>query len=168
VPRRRTNLNILLEDVVELQKNPPLLTLNLFGKVYNIQLILEVAYVIGDQLSQDTHCCRKKINSGGAGWVHRSSCLTSFVNASKIQEKSCCPIPKKVLDSLCATLWEYEEEEKQKTYLLEKSSGTFGCHEEEDSGFDETMISNCTRHFGEGVLTVPCPQCLVKSILWIQ
>ena len=59
---------------VALQKEPPLLTLSLFGKQeYNIRQIVEVAFVIGDQLlSQDIHCCscRKKSNSGGAGCTH--------------------------------------------------------------------------------------------------
>ena len=75
-------LTILLQDLVALQKDPPLLVLKLFGKVYRVRLILEVACVIGDQLSQDTHCCRKKINGGGAGRIHRS-CFTSFMGASK-------------------------------------------------------------------------------------
>jgi hypothetical protein len=63
-------LSILLADIVAAQQEPPLLNLNLFGKNYNVRLILEVAFVIGDQLSQDTHCCRKKSNSGGAGRAH--------------------------------------------------------------------------------------------------
>jgi hypothetical protein len=112
-------LSILLEDVVALQKEPPLLTLNLFGKQYNIRLILEVAFVIGDQLSQDTHCCRKKSNSGGAGRAHRS-CLTSYISATKIQPEGCTEVPKKVLDSLCHIIWQYEDGDKQNEYLLQK------------------------------------------------
>ena len=112
-------LSILLADVVALQREPPLLTLNLFGKQYNIRLIVEVAFVIGDQLSQDTHCCRKKSNSGGAGRAHRS-CLTSFIGATKPQAAGCRPISKKVLDSLCAVIWQYEDGDKQTDYLLHK------------------------------------------------
>jgi hypothetical protein len=112
-------LSILVEDVVQLQKEPPLLCLNLFGKQYNIRLILEVAFVIGDKLSQDTHCCRKKSNSGGAGCAHRL-CLTSFIGATKTQQEGCRPISKKVLDSLCAIIWQYKDAEKQKAYLLQK------------------------------------------------
>jgi len=112
-------LSILLEDVVALQREPPLLTLTLFGKQYNIRLIVEVAFVIGDQLSQDTHCCRKKSNSGGAGRTHRS-CLTSFVSATKTSKEGCRPISKKVLDSLCAPIWQYEDPDKQQAYLLDK------------------------------------------------
>jgi hypothetical protein len=70
-------LSTLLDDVMALQKEPTLLTLTLFGtKQDNIRLIVEVAFVIGDQLSQDTHCCRKKSNSGGAGLTH-CLCLTA-------------------------------------------------------------------------------------------
>jgi Plavaka transposase len=112
-------LSILLEDVVAMQKEPPLLTLNLFGKQYNIRLIVEVAFVIGDQLSQDTHCCRKKSNSGGAGRAHRS-CLTSFISATKIQPEGCTVVSKKVLDSLCDIIWQYEDCDKQNEYLLQK------------------------------------------------
>ncbi len=110
-------LSILLADIVAAQQEPPLLNLNLFGKNYNIRLILEVAFVIGDQLSQDTHCCRKKSNSGGAGRAHRS-CLTSSVSADKTPPKEGCqPISKKVLDSLCSIIWEYEDTEKRNAYL---------------------------------------------------
>ena len=82
---------------VALQKEPPLLTLSLFGKQeYNIRQIVEVAFVIGDQLllSQDIHCCscRKKSNSGGAGCTHCtchcSACLTTtFVIATDTTNK---------------------------------------------------------------------------------
>jgi hypothetical protein len=80
---------------------------------------LEVAFVIGNQLSQDTHCCQKKSNSGWAGRAHWS-CLTSFIGATKTQQEGCRPISKKVLDSLCAVIWQYKEVEKLKAYLLQK------------------------------------------------
>ena len=106
-------MSMLLEDFVDLQKNPPLLTLKLFGKVHNVRLILEGAFVIGDQVSQDTHCCRKKINAGGAGRVHRS-CLTSFINASKTPpEDGCHPVSKAALDSLCDIIWQHEDPSRQ-------------------------------------------------------
>ena len=95
-------LSILLEDLVTAQKDPPLLNLNFFGHNYKIRLILEVAFVIGDQLSQDTHCCRKKSNSGGAARIHRS-CLMSFVGAKETPQDPCKPIPKKVF-ALCGMI----------------------------------------------------------------
>ena len=105
-------LSILLDDLVALQGTPPLLILKLFGRVYRVQLILEVACVIGDQLSQDTHCCRKKINGGGAGRIHRS-CLTSFTTASNPRKAAgCTRISKKVIDNLCESIWLHEDEDK--------------------------------------------------------
>jgi len=108
-------LSILLQEVVELQKNPPLLTLNLFGEVCKVRLILEVACVIGDQLSQDTHCCRKKINAGGAGRVHRA-CMTSFMDALKPHVSECIPVPKKVIDDLCELVWVEEDDDKRQAH----------------------------------------------------
>ena len=95
-------LSILLEDLKHLQRNPPLLTLMLFGQVHRVRLILEVACVLGDQVSQDTHCCRKQSNAGGAGRVHRS-CLNSFVAADKSYPEGCTRLPKKLVDDLCET-----------------------------------------------------------------
>ena len=111
-------LSILLQDVVELQRSPPLVTLKLFGKVYHVQLILEVACVIGDQLSQDTHCCRKKINGGGAGRMHRG-CMTSFMNPSEPQQDGCKRISKKVLDHLCESVWLHEDEDRRQAHYTE-------------------------------------------------
>ena len=41
-------LGILLTDLNELQDNPPLVTLNVFGTVVNVGLVFEVAFLIGD------------------------------------------------------------------------------------------------------------------------
>ena len=110
-------LSILLQDLVELQRSPPLVTLKLFGKVYHVQLILEVACVIGDQLSQDTHCCRKKIN-GGAGRIHRG-CMTSCMNPSEPSSDGCKRISKKVLDHLCESIWLHEDEDRRQAHYTE-------------------------------------------------
>ena len=109
-------LSILLEDLKHLQRNPPLLTLMLFGQVHRVRLILEVACVLGDQVSQDTHCCRKQSNAGGAGRVHRS-CLNSFVAADKSYPEGCTRLPKKLVDDLCETVWCHENVEKRETTL---------------------------------------------------
>ena len=53
-------LGVLLNDFEQLQANPPLLSLNLFGRQVQIRPILEVAFVIGDQLSQDSHSVERK------------------------------------------------------------------------------------------------------------
>jgi len=94
-------LQILLEELVSHQKTPPMIEVNIFGKLQHLRLKFEVAYVMGDQLSQDTHCCRKKINAGGAGRTHRG-CLTSFLGAAAPPAKDGChSLPKKVVDQFC-------------------------------------------------------------------
>lgn len=101
-------MSILLEELAKLQKEPPLVEINLFGKLSKLRLKFEVAYVMGDQLSQDTHCCRKKINAGGAGRIHRG-CFTSFLKSSTAPEGDRCPeMPKEVIDKLCdaTRLWD--------------------------------------------------------------
>jgi hypothetical protein len=104
-------LSILLEDVAELQRNPPLLCLFLFGEWVNVRLILEVAFVIGDQLSQDQHCARKKVNGGGAGRAHRY-CMTSFLNAGNAAHE-CTPLKKEVIDELTETIVQGENHDKR-------------------------------------------------------
>ena len=132
-------LSILLHEVVELQKTPPLLTINLFGEVCKVRLILEVACVMGDQLSQDTHCCRKKINAGGAGRVHRA-CMTSFSDALKPHVSKCIPVPKKVIDDLCELVWmEEDDETREAHYLSSFPVGGTG------TGPIETQIMNVTK-----------------------
>ena len=101
-------LGVLLEDLEEMQANPPLLSLNLFGEDVDIRLIIEVAFVMGDQLSQDHHCGRKKSNSGGAGRVHRA-CMTSFVGACKSGHEECCPVEKHILEQLYAIIQQGED-----------------------------------------------------------
>lgn len=100
-------LSILLEDIVELQRNPPLLRLFLFGEWVHVRLIIEVAFVIGDQLSQDQHCARKKVNGGGAGRAHRC-CMTSYQNAGKV-ENECQPLNKDIVDRLTEAVHQGED-----------------------------------------------------------
>lgn len=109
-------LSILLSDLVAHQKDPPCVQVKIFGKEYRLRLIFEVAFVIGDQLSQDTHCCRKKINTGGAGRVHRS-CVTSFLQAANPPLNSCHMVSKSVLDNLCAIISLHEDTHLQKKYV---------------------------------------------------
>ena len=97
-------IEVFLADLVYYQGHPPCLTLNLFGEAVDLCLILEVSFIIGDQLSQDHHCCRKKSNSGGASRVHRR-CMASFFSMSSSTSFSdgtspCTEVDKGVVDSL--------------------------------------------------------------------
>ena len=80
----------ILSDLVELQANPPLVTVNLGGIKKQVRLVLQVAFVMGDQKSQDKLCGRKNTNTGGAGRVHRG-CMCSFPHASDTT-KECKPV----------------------------------------------------------------------------
>jgi Plavaka transposase len=57
-------LATLLSGLLELlQRNPPTVQFIVDKKMYRKRLILPVAFVIGDQLSQDKHCGRKSVNT---------------------------------------------------------------------------------------------------------
>ena len=100
-------LSLLLESLEGYQKNPPLLHLKLFGQMVRIRPILDVAFVIGDQLSQDHHCGRKKVNSGGASRAHRA-CMCSFQTAGKA-DVVCHPVDKKTIHNLITTIQQGED-----------------------------------------------------------
>ena len=74
-------LNVILTDLKELQRSPPVIEFYLGGVLMKKRLLLPVAFVMGDQLSQDKHCGRKSVNGGGAGRLHRR-CWCSFMGAS--------------------------------------------------------------------------------------
>lgn len=107
-------LALLLVDLVVLQQTPPLITVNLFGEEVNIRPIIVVAFVMGDQLSQDQHCGRKKSNSGGAGRVHRS-CMTSFISACGGEEGNCYPLDKGTMDRLLCIIQQGEDATSRST-----------------------------------------------------
>ena len=91
-------LSAILTDLEELQANPPIVELNLGGMKKRVKIILEVAFVMGDQKSQDTLCGRKKSNSGGAARVHRR-CMCSSMHGSDSSTK-CQPVSKPIIDRL--------------------------------------------------------------------
>jgi len=72
-------LAVLLEGLIQAQKDPPMVTIKKDGKVMKLRARLPVMIVMGDQKSQDTLCGRRQANSGGAGRVHRS-CMCSYIN----------------------------------------------------------------------------------------
>jgi hypothetical protein len=91
-------LSALLADLVDLQSSPPIVVLNLGGIKKRVKLILEVAFVMGDQKSQDTLCACKKSNGGGAARIHRG-CMCSSIHGSDSITK-CKPVSKQILDHL--------------------------------------------------------------------
>ena len=71
----------ILAELPDLQANPPIVELNLGGMKKRVRLILQVAFVMGDQKSQDKLCGRKNSNNGGAARIHRG-CMCSFPHGS--------------------------------------------------------------------------------------
>jgi hypothetical protein len=63
-----------------------------------VKIILEVAFVMGDQKSEDTLCGRKKSNGGGTARIHRR-CMCSSMHASDSSAK-CKLVSKPILDRL--------------------------------------------------------------------
>ena len=61
-------------------------------------------------LSQDQHCGRKKLNSGGAGRIH-CACMTSFLSASSTVDAACKSLNKDNLDKLCNIIAQGEDRE---------------------------------------------------------
>lgn len=82
------------------QTRPRLRIQNADGSHSFLHAHVPLMIIMGDQLSQDTICCRRKANAGGAGRVHRS-CMCSYLNTDDHLSK-CQPVPKEVMDNLIA------------------------------------------------------------------
>jgi hypothetical protein len=89
-------LEVLLCDLLALQRSPPLVEFTFRGTKVRKRLLLPVAFIIGDQQSQDKHCGRKPINAGGAGRIHRR-CMCSSMAVSK---GGCQMVSKTDIDAL--------------------------------------------------------------------
>jgi hypothetical protein len=74
-------LGKILEEIIYYQRNPPIQEVRFGSVTRSLKLKLSVAFIIGDQKSNDLLCGRKPV-SKGAGRIHRG-CMTSFSNASK-------------------------------------------------------------------------------------
>jgi len=98
-------LSVLLEDLVELQKHPPTLEVNLGGIRKVVSVRLPVAFVIGDQLSQDALCGKRPSSTIGTPRIHRS-CMCSHLHctvngkANHLKHVGCKPIPIKAVQQL--------------------------------------------------------------------
>ena len=98
-------LHFILDGIRQAQNSRPLIRVkNIDGSTSNLHVHVPLMIVTGDQLSQDTLCCRRKANAGGAGRVHRS-CMCSYVHSDDPLPK-CVPVPKSTIDyllSVCNT-----------------------------------------------------------------
>ena len=72
-------MHSLLQGVRDAQRTPPKLKVVVNGQEEFLEVLVPLMVVMGDQLSQDTLCARKKANRGGAGRVHRA-CMCSYMS----------------------------------------------------------------------------------------
>lgn len=97
--------SVILDGTRQAQMNHPLIRVkNPDGFFSHLHVHVLLMIVMGDQLSQDTLCCRRKANAGGAGRVHRS-CMCSYLHSDDPLHK-CTPVPKKLIDDIlvvCST-----------------------------------------------------------------
>ena len=92
-------LGAILNGLKSSQLNPPLLRIKRpDGTTVHLKAHLPIMVILGDQLSQDTLCCRKKANAGGAGRVHRS-CMCSYLSTDD-HEATCAPVPKELINTM--------------------------------------------------------------------
>jgi hypothetical protein len=113
------------------------------------RLILPVAFLIGDQQSQDKHCGRKAVNAGGGGRIHRR-CMCSSLSATCTS--SCCqPIKKAHIDQIikvCREIHHYED------ILREKLPETASENERKNFKSYINRRSKCAREVLEKVYSL--------------
>ena len=108
-------LSVLLHDFYGLQQSPPLLSFDFFGCKEHVRLILQVAFVAGDQLSQDTHCGRMMVNNGGAGRLHRG-CDASFLHGPDTR-RSCNTIKRETIETMTRIVMQYDDKHQRDTLV---------------------------------------------------
>lgn len=113
--RHHECMRAMLYGLKEAQESPPLVKIEMFGKKVNLRLVFEVAYIIGDQPSQDHHCGRKKVNGGGAGRAHRM-CTCSYLSADDAFHV-CEAVDKSVIDKLSNIVHQGEDDEMRQALL---------------------------------------------------
>ena len=92
-------LGYILTGLKQAQQTKPLIKVKKSdGSYSSYHAHLPLMIIMGDQLSQDTLCCRKKSNSGGAGRVHRS-CMCSYLDTDNHKSK-CKPLPKDTIHDM--------------------------------------------------------------------
>jgi hypothetical protein len=114
-------LAVLLSDLIELQRSPPEVDVTIDGVTVRKRLILPVAFVMGDQQSQDKLCCRKAVNAGGGGRIHRR-CMCSSLTAS-CARTACTPMHKSHIEKIIDVALEIDRyEEIERSSLADNSS----------------------------------------------
>jgi len=98
-------LSVLLRDLIELQQHPPMLEVNLGGIKKLVSVRLPVAFVIGDQMSQDALCGKRPSSTNGTPRIHRAcmcSHLQCTINGKPNHSKhvGCKPIPLQAIKQL--------------------------------------------------------------------
>jgi len=98
-------LSALLDDLIQLQQHPPKLEVNLGGMKKAVTVRLPVAFVIGDQVSQDVLCGKRPSSTSGSPRIHRScmcSQLHCSINGRTTHSKhvGCTPVPLKAIRQL--------------------------------------------------------------------
>ena len=92
-------LQQILAGLKHAQRNRPLIRVKQTdGSQSLLHAHVPIMIITGDQLSQDTLCCRRKANAGGAGRVHRS-CMCSFTSTDDPQS-TCQSVPKALLQKI--------------------------------------------------------------------
>ena len=82
------SLAVLLSELIHYQRSPPTITFTLGGQQVTKRFLFPVAFIIGDQQAQDKHCCRKAVNNGGAGRIHRR-CMCSSMTGTDTSGRYC-------------------------------------------------------------------------------
>lgn len=72
-------LHELLKDIADMQQNPPMMRVRLGNEVKQVRAIFKVAFIMGDQKSNDNVCC-KKGTTRSAGRIHRG-CMCSSLHS---------------------------------------------------------------------------------------
>jgi hypothetical protein len=94
-------LSFILTGLKHAQQHKPTIRVKqIDGSFSNFRAHLPLMIIMGDQLSQDTLCCRRKANSGGACRVHRS-CMCSYLTTDDHTQK-CQSVPKDLIDNIIA------------------------------------------------------------------
>ena len=96
-------LSVLLKELKHLQEHPPLLDIKLGDRTERRRVLFPIAYIIGDNKSQDNLCGRRMISKGPAGRIHRScmcSSLTTLNNIGRNHQGACTPVSSSVISEL--------------------------------------------------------------------